>query len=119
MRGACAASRRSKAEIAPPGSRLATDPEIACAFDLRSPAAATSTRKPQRGGGHGWPPFSDRGRRPSPKIPSPPARLERLVEEGAFFAYFLCTSKESRSPQAKALPRKTTTYRSRASRLPA
>src|SRR5688500_3490192 len=64
------------------------------AFDFPGPAVATSTCKPQRGGGHGWPPFSDRGRMPSPKIPSPPTRLERLVEEGAFFAYFLCTSKE-------------------------
>jgi hypothetical protein len=38
----------------------------------------------------------------SPKIPSPLRLLERLVEEGAFFAYFLCTSKESRSPSGES-----------------
>jgi hypothetical protein len=31
------------------------------------------------------------------------AWLERFVEEGAFFGYFLCTSKESNSLKAKAL----------------
>jgi len=55
------------------------------------------------GGRHGWGPFSDRGRMPSPKIPVTSAWLERFVEEGAFFGCFLCTGKESNSPKAKAL----------------
>src|SRR5688500_11371724 len=102
MRIVCAASRRSKTEIDPStADHLAI--QIAHAFDFRSLAAAIGNRKPRRGGGHGWPPFSDRGRRPSPKIASPPTRLERLVGEGAFFwLLFFAPAKKSNSPAGES-----------------
>src|SRR5688500_14112000 len=46
---------------------------------------------------------------PSPKIATPLRLLERFVEEGAFFGYFLCTSKESNSPQGESFAPKADT----------